>query len=264
MNTAHSDLVPILAQSITFRYGQLLALDGLDVEWHSNAVGILGENGAGKTTLLRLLAGIERATSGHLEVGGTSLSTRASRSDHRSRIGYLPQNPRWLAEFSIAEFLRYFARLRLPRRSDIDQAVERALDAVDLQDSLHSRLGKLSGGQRQRAFIAQAIVHDPPILILDEPTAGLDPVQRIRLRKVLATLSRSRQVILSTHLVEDVQQLAQEVLILHRGTAAWSGTVADLTERGRSRGKEAHVSDMERGFLDAISQAEGHVREVDP
>lgn len=246
----------ITAEELTFRYGRHEALRGVSGEWGTGVVGALGVNGAGKTTLLRVLAGIAPPSGGRLAVDGVPVTSRVDRSRLRGKVGYLPQSPRWLPELTVTEFVTYFGRLRIGRHG-VDEAVSRAVGAVGLEDSRDVQLGHLSGGQRQRAFIAQAIVHSPRILILDEPSAGLDPRQRIRLRGLLAALATDRLVLISTHLVEDLQQLASHILILNDGRALWQGSFAELQDRGRRDGQEDHAlaSDAEAGFLSLIGGA---------
>ncbi|MCM3661183.1 ATP-binding cassette domain-containing protein [Georgenia satyanarayanai] len=246
----------ITAEELTFRYGQHEALRGVSGTWGAGVVGALGANGAGKTTLLRVLAGIAAPSGGRLTVDGVSVTSRADRSRLRAQVGFLPQAPRWLPELTVAEFVTYFGRLRMGRQG-VDAAVCRAVEAVGLEESRDVQLGHLSGGQRQRAFIAQAIVHSPRILILDEPSAGLDPRQRIRLRGLLATLAADRLVLISTHLVEDLQQFASHILVLNEGRALWQGSFADLQARGKRDRSEEYglASDAEAGFLSLIGGA---------
>ncbi|MEJ5914565.1 ATP-binding cassette domain-containing protein [Pseudokineococcus sp. 1T1Z-3] len=248
-------------RDLSFSYGRRQVLDIPDLTWRAGPVGVLGVNGAGKTTLLRVLAGIATPSAGHLLLDGARLESRRDRSRYRERVGYLPQDPSWLPEFRVADFVRYFASLRLARGVDLDMAVWTALEAVDLQQQAHERLGELSGGQRQRAFIAQALVHDPDVVVLDEPTAGLDPVQRIRVRGLVAGLAESRLVVVSTHLVEDLHQLAREITVVDGGRALWHGTSECLAERGRaSRSSGQHVSTLEAGFLDVLEAGAGTPR----
>lgn len=239
--------------SATFHYGQKMALSNVSATWAPGIVGLLGPNGAGKTTLLKILAGIHAPSSGRMQHAGHQIVSRPERSRWRNRVGFLPQNPHWLPELSVISFVTYFARLRLGRGGEVNEAVEQALTAVNIHDLRHDQLGKLSGGQRQRAFIAQALVHKPDVLILDEPTAGLDPRQRVDLRSTLSDLSENRWIFLSTHLVEDLDHLADEIAILDEGSLVWSGTVAELRSAGRgtTHGDSSSASDLELGYLAA-------------
>lgn len=257
----HSAL--ITAEQITFRYGRHEALRGVSGEWGVGVVGVLGPNGAGKTTLLRVLAGIAPPSNGRLTVDGVPVLSRTDRSRLRAQVGFLPQAPRWLPELTVTEFVTYFARLRLGRKG-AGTAVPAAIADVGLEERRDVQLGRLSGGQRQRAFIAQAIVHSPRILILDEPSAGLDPRQRIRLRVLLAGLAADRLVVISTHLVEDLQQLASHILVLDDGHAVWHGSFAELQQRGQRLRKEdlAMASDAEAGFLSLIGGAVSRATEL--
>src|SRR5690606_33912743 len=212
MTLASADTA-IEAEQLRYQYGRRVAVEGFSARLQPGVVGVLGPNGAGKTTALRILAGQLAPSAGLLSVSGEAVDTAARRSRLRGRCGYLPQDPSWLPSFRVSELVGYFAQLRLPR-ARVSSAVERALGVAGMIEHADRKLGQLSGGERQRAFLAQSIVHDPEILILDEPTSGLDPVQRVRLREFIAELGRERLVVLSSHLVEDVQHLAGQIIVI--------------------------------------------------
>lgn len=247
--TLTSPHITIEADQLRYQYGRRVAVDGFSARMQTGVVGVLGPNGAGKTTALRILAGQLAPSAGSLEVSGEAVDTAARRSRLRERCGYLPQDPSWLPSFRVSELVSYFAQLRL-ERARVSSAVERALGVVGMIEHADRRLGQLSGGERQRAFLAQSIVHDPEILILDEPTSGLDPVQRVRLREFIAELGRKRLVVLSSHLVEDVQHLAGQLIVISEGRSAWAGTTAELLSFGdRAADHEGLQSRAESGLL---------------
>lgn len=230
------------------------ALSGITARLGHGVVGLLGANGAGKTTLIRLLAGLTAPSSGQIVLGGQHIDSRRQRSQLRTRVGYLPQAADWFGGYTVAEFLHYFAALRGVQRHDRAHRVEALIADVDLHAQANIRLRHLSGGQRQRALIAQALVHQPEVIILDEPTASLDPVHRIEMKKIITTLGQDRLVVLSTHLIDDLMHCAQQILVLHQGHSLWSGTPDELADVGqRHEGRVAASSDAEAGFLSLVN-----------
>lgn len=234
-------------------FGKVRALAGLSVKFSSGVCGVLGPNGAGKTTLFRVITGSLAPSAGRVSVNGHVCNRRKEVAAHQRTIGYLPQEPGWFDGFSTIQLCLYMAGLRGVKRRLRRERSEAALDSVGLLELAQARLGELSGGQRRRAFIAQALVHQPQTLILDEPTTGLDPVQRIQLRTLIAELGRHRTILLSTHLVEDVAQIASKVIILDTGHLVWSGTPSELAQRGASAPGPG-LSNHEQGFLDALNR----------
>jgi ABC-2 type transport system ATP-binding protein len=212
------------------------ALDGLDLAVPTGMFGLLGANGAGKTTLMRILAGLLRPTSGRVRVGEHDVTTRAGRVAVQRTLGYLPQDLGVYPDLTGREFLDYIALLKgLDDRADRRRRVGELLDVVALTADADRRLGGYSGGMRRRVGIAQALLADPRLLIVDEPTAGLDPEERIRFRTLLSRLAGERTVLLSTHIVDDVAQTCREVAVLARGRLVFRGTVADLTGHAAGR-----------------------------
>ena len=199
-------------EHISKKYGSKYALRNFTATLENGVYGLLGTNGAGKTTLINAFMGIIPAQ-GDIFINGTNI--RSLGSDFLSNIGYLPQYPKFYRDFSVREFLRYMCVLK-----GIDQAdarIDALLDTVNLADAAGKKIGALSGGMRQRLGIAQAMLSDPGILILDEPTAGLDPRERIRFRNLISQFSENRIVILATHIVSDVEFIANKILLLHQG-----------------------------------------------
>ncbi|MGW6932635.1 ABC transporter ATP-binding protein [Lentzea sp. NPDC054927] len=218
-----------------------LAVDGVTLTMSRGVHGLLGPNGAGKTTLIRALATVLRPTSGTLTLLG-GMDLRAL----RRRIGYLPQEFGHYRRFTVREFVEYMAWLKEMPAREIPGAVQRAVERVGLADRADDRLKTLSGGMVRRVGIAQAIVNDPEILLLDEPTAGLDPAQRLRFRDLLTELGADACVVVSTHLVEDVAAACTDVVLLADGKLVFQGTPAQLA----AAGTEEHAGDspIERGY----------------
>lgn len=219
----------------TFR-GAVAALDDLDLVVPTGMFGLLGANGAGKTTLMRILAGIVRPTRGQVTVGGHDLGTAAGRSAVQRTLGYLPQDLGVYPDLTARQFLDYVALLKgMDESSARRRRIGELLEVVALTADADRRLRGFSGGMRQRVGIAQALLADPQLLIVDEPTAGLDPEERIRFRTLLSQFAGRRTVLLSTHIVDDVAQTCREVAVLAKGRLIFRGTVDELTGRARGR-----------------------------
>ncbi len=201
------------------------ALKGLDLPLRSpSLVGLLGPNGAGKSTLMKLLVDALRPTSGKILVDGRPLA--GNERSLKSRLGYLPQDFGLFDELTAAQFLDYMAALKGLRNAK--EAVQRALREVRLEEKASARIRTLSGGQRQRVGIAQALLGDPPLLIFDEPTVGLDPEERIHFRNLFSRTAQDRLVLLSTHIIEDVQSVCDQIVVIHHGQIRFTGTPEQL------------------------------------
>jgi len=195
-------------------------------------IGLLGANGAGKTTLMRLLTGLIRPDSGRIVIGGHDMSTADGRLAVQRVLGYLPQDLGMYPDLSAREFLDYVALLKgLDDKRTRRRRVGELLELVNLGDAAGRKLRGYSGGMRRRVGIAQALLNDPELLVVDEPTAGLDPEERIRFRTLLSRLAERRTVVLSTHIVDDVAQTCTELAVLGRGRLIYRGAVSDLTAR---------------------------------
>ncbi|WP_306367927.1 ABC transporter ATP-binding protein [Nocardiopsis sp. CC223A] len=219
---------------VTRRYGTRTALDGVDLELGPGVTGLLGRNGAGKTTLMRCLATDLDATSGRMRLLGLDPSRAPERTDIRRRLGYLPQNPDFYPHFTAFALLDYMAVLKeLGGRRARHDEVRRVLRQVGLYDRRHSRVRRLSGGMRQRLALASALMGDPDLLLLDEPTVGLDPEQRIRFRNLVSRLAVDSTVVLSTHQIEDVAALCGHIVCLDGGRVVFDGAPGDLLARAR-------------------------------
>jgi ABC-type multidrug transport system ATPase subunit len=206
------------------------ALRGVDLQIPSGMFGLLGPNGAGKTTLMRILAGIVHPSRGAVRVAGHDLTTESGKRGAKAILGYLPQELGMYPELTATQFVDYMAILKglhEPRRRA--QRVAEVLEMVALQDAAHRKIKGFSGGMKRRVGIAQALVNDPRVLIVDEPTAGLDPEERIRFRNLLVNLAVDRTVILSTHIVEDIGQTCRDIAVLAKGRVLFRGSPAELT-----------------------------------
>ena len=203
------------------------ALKGLDLPLRSpSLVGLLGPNGAGKSTLMKLLVDALRPTSGKILVDGRPLA--GNERSLKSRLGYLPQDFGLFDELTAAQFLDYMAALKGLRNAK--EAVQRALREVRLEEKARARIRTLSGGQRQRVGIAQALLGDPPLLIFDEPTVGLDPEERIHFRNLFSRAAQDRLVLLSTHIIEDVQSVCDQLVVMDHGQVLFTGTPEALIQ----------------------------------
>jgi len=217
-------------------FGATQALADVDLDLHAGVIGLLGPNGAGKTTLLRLLATALPPSRGKVRVLGRDVEVLAERTEIRRRLGYLPQEVGFPRGFTAFAFVDYIALLKEWAEPAARHAeVRRVLDQVGLSDAATKRIRAMSGGQRRRVALAQALLGSPPVLILDEPTTGVDPEQRVTLRTVLAELARTSIVVLSTHQTEDVAALCERVVVLDRGRVRYDGAVTDLVDRAAGR-----------------------------
>ena len=218
------------------RYGATVALVDVYLDLEPGVIGLLGPNGAGKTTLLRLLATALPPTVGEVRVLGRDPGVPVQRTDIRRRLGYLPQEVGFPRGFTAFAFVDYIALLKEWTEPAARHAeVRRVLDLVGLSDVATKRIRAMSGGQRRRVALAQALLGSPPVLILDEPTTGVDPEQRVTLRTVLAEIARTSIVVLSTHQTEDVAALCERVIVLDRGLVRYDGLVADLVGQAAGR-----------------------------
>jgi ABC-2 type transport system ATP-binding protein len=228
------------------RFGRTMAVSGVDLEAGQGVFGLLGPNGAGKTSLLRMMATAVPPTSGRLMLLGRDPGQYGPRRELRRRLGYLPQNLGYYPGFTVREFIEYFALLKEMPPARIPAAVATAIERVELGGKAKAKLRTLSGGMLRRAGIAQAIVNEPELLLLDEPTAGLDPEQRVTFRALLRELGQRATVVVSTHLVEDVGAACAQVALMDQGRIVFHGTPADLMARGA--GHAVGDGPLERGY----------------
>lgn len=213
---------------LTKQYGLKTAVDHLDITLSNGVYGLLGANGAGKTTLMRLLCNIQTPTFGKITLDGKDISVLGER--YRNLLGYLPQHFRYYPEFTAWDFLMYVATLKGLSEKQAKNKTSELLEAVDLSKEGHHKIKTFSGGMKQRLGIAQAMLNNPRILILDEPTAGLDPKERVRFRNLISAFSKDRIVILSTHIVSDVEFIAEEIIMMKAGRVLHFGRPQEITE----------------------------------
>lgn len=232
------------------KFGFTRALDGITFEAGEGITGLLGPNGAGKTTLLRVLATVMGLDSGSVEILGRDPAGHRDRLYVRRRLGYMPQEPGFHRSFTAFEFIDYVAILKeMIGRRERRAEVGRVIELTGLEKVASKKIKALSGGMRRRVALAQALLGKPELLILDEPTAGLDPEQRLRFREVMSRLGEERSIILSTHQTEDVAALCPRVVVMNHGKALFEGTPRNLAEVARgsvwlseARAPEARLS----------------------
>lgn len=228
---------------LTKHYGSKIAVDCVSAVLKPGVYGLLGENGAGKTTFMRMLCAILESTSGEVFLDGREIVSMGA--EYRDILGYLPQDFGYYPNYTAGEFLLYMAALKgIPR----DTAKKRAgelLEVVGLNDVGTKKMKTFSGGMKQRVGIAQALLNHPKLLILDEPTAGLDPKERVRFRNLISDYADGRIVILSTHIVSDIEAIADEVLLMKKGKLVSQGTVSELTKEAEGKVWELTVSPAE-------------------
>lgn len=241
-------------QNLTKRFGQKTAVDDVSLALTSGVWGLIGANGAGKTTLMRMLAGILTPTSGRVLCDGAD--TRAMGEAWRDMLGYLPQHFGFYPEFTVADYLDYMAALKGLEKKFAREKIEELCEILSLTRVYRNKIKKLSGGTQRRVGIAQAMLNDPEVLILDEPTSGLDPGERVRFRNLLSEFARDRIVLISTHIVSDIEYIAAENAIMKDGRLIDVGTTEQLLRAVEGKVFTALVPD---GLL---AQTEREVRVV--
>ena len=209
----------LTADRITKQYKNKIAVDRMSFTLTAGVTGLLGANGAGKTTLMRLLCGILIPTSGTVTFDGMDVGTE----EYRDILGYLPQEFGYYPEFTGREFLLYMSAVKGLHKQDAVRKTEELMDLVRLNEAARKKVRTYSGGMKQRLGIAQALLNDPQVLIMDEPTAGLDPQERIRFRDMIADIGKNRIVLLSTHIVSDLEHIADKLMIMKEGSLLWQG-----------------------------------------
>lgn len=232
---------------LTKEYGSKIAVDRVSAKLGPGVYGLLGANGAGKTTLMRMACGVLRPTSGEVLFDGVPIERMGG--DYRAILGYLPQDFGYYPEFTALDFMEYMAALKGIRRQEARERSLELLSAVGLSGEERRRIRTFSGGMKQRLGIAQAVLNDPAVLVLDEPTAGLDPKERVRFRNLIASFARDKVVILSTHIVSDVESIADRILVMKAGAIAAEGTPLDLVGLMDGRVWEAELPQAQADLL---------------
>ena len=207
-------------------YNNKIAVDRVSLRLHEGVYGLLGENGAGKTSLIRMVCGVLKPSSGSISFDGLDVGDE----EYRAALGYLPQDFGYYPEFSAQDFMYYMASLKGLTKPAARAKTRELLELVSLSDVAKKKIRTFSGGMKQRLGIAQTLLNDPKLLILDEPTAGLDPKERIRFRNLIARLGQNRIVLLSTHIVSDVEHIAGTILLMKKGKMLHQGSLEDITQ----------------------------------
>lgn len=209
----------LVASNLTKKYGDYVAVDNVSFRLTPGVYGLLGANGAGKTTLMRMLCGVLKPTAGNIHMDGLDVSSE----DYRARLGYLPQNFGYYPEFTGEDFLLYLSALNGLSRSNAKRKADELLELVSLTNVKKKKIKTYSGGMKQRLGIAQALLNDPHLIVLDEPSVGLDPKERVKFRNLIADLGKESIVLFSTHIVTDIEQIADYLLVLQGGKLIYDG-----------------------------------------
>lgn len=228
---------------LTKKYNDKLALDHITFSFTSGIYGLLGPNGAGKSTMMNLITDNISPTSGRILIDDKNI--KDIDKEYRKLLGYMPQQQNFYPELTLLRFMYFIASLKGLNKHEAKRDIEYYLKMVNLYDVREKRIGTFSGGMRQRALIAQALIGNPKILILDEPTAGLDPKERIRIRNLISEVSRDKIVIIATHVVADVEFIAKEIIMLNSGVILKSGKPADLLAEINGKVWNIYISDRE-------------------
>lgn len=237
-------------KNLSKEYGSKKAVNGFNAVLTDGVYGLLGANGAGKTTLMRMICDIQTETTGCILLDGKNIHDLGE--EYRNILGYLPQHFGYYPDFTAYKFLMYIAAIKgLPHRKAHNRSLE-LLEQVALTEQTHAKIKTFSGGMKQRLGIAQALLNDPKILVLDEPTAGLDPQERVRFRNLISALSEERIVLLSTHIVSDVEYIAKEIWIMKNGTLIHQGVPEVILQPIRAFVWECDVSREEKDRLEKI------------
>ena len=254
----------IKVENLTKKYGDFSALDNVSFEMQEGEViGVLGPNGAGKTTLLRILVMFLEPTSGKVEIDNLDLGNSLYQQEIKSKIGYLPENAPLYEDMTVWEYLSFTGKMQGIKKNDLNEKILNVLEKCGLKDKQDTEISILSKGYRQRVGIAQALIHDPKIVILDEPTTGLDPNQRIEIRDLIKEIGKSKTVILSSHVLSEVQATCSRILIINKGKIVADDTPEKLENKNRSQAMiNAEVDELGANIVPRLKLVEG-IREVE-
>lgn len=233
--------------SKTYKKGSVKALDNFSVTLTPGVYGLLGPNGAGKSTLMNIITDNLNADGGEVVYGGENIKKLGK--DYRAVLGYMPQQQGLYDDFTLNRFLWYMAALKGLKKKEAKEKITQLLETVNLTDAAHKKLGSFSGGMKQRALIAQALLNNPEILILDEPTAGLDPKERIRIRNFISEIAEDKIVLISTHVVSDIEFIAKEIILLKKGQLVSHDTCTNLTKEIENKVFEVEINKEELKYF---------------
>lgn len=229
--------------SKTYKKGTVKALDDFSVTLTPGVYGLLGPNGAGKSTLMNIITDNLNADNGEILYDGENIKKLGK--DYRTVLGYMPQQQGLYDDFTLNRFLWYMAALKGLKKKEAKAKITSLLETVNLKSAAHKKLGAFSGGMKQRALIAQALLNDPKILILDEPTAGLDPKERIRIRNFISEIAENKIVLISTHVVSDIEFIAKEIILLKSGQLVSHDTCNNLIKEIENKVFEVEINKEE-------------------
>ena len=254
----------IKVENLTKKYGELAALDGVSFEMQEGEViGVLGPNGAGKTTLLRILVMFLEPTSGKVEIDNLDLGNPLYQQEIKSKIGYLPENAPLYEDMTVWEYLSFTGKMQGIKKNNLNEKILSVLEKCGLKDKQNTEISILSKGYRQRVGIAQALIHDPKIVILDEPTTGLDPNQRIEIRDLIKEIGKSKTVILSSHVLSEVQATCSRILIMNKGKIVADDTSEGLEKKNKNQSMiNVEVDELGVNIVPRLKLVEG-IREVE-
>lgn len=230
-------------KNLTKNYGNITALQDVTITLDNGIYGLLGPNGAGKSTLISLLTDNLKREKGEILYNGTEILKLGRK--YRNDLGYMPQQQGYYEELSAGAFLIYMAQLKGMKKKEASDRVSELLDNVNLSEFRNKKMGSFSGGMKQRILLAQALLNDPKVLVLDEPTAGVDPKERIGIRNFISEIAKDRIVLLATHIVSDVESIAKEILLLKKGNIIRKGTPYSLIEEVQPYVKEIYIQPEE-------------------
>lgn len=232
----------LTVKNVTKKYGNFTALDNISIEFGNGVYGIVAPNGAGKTTLIKMLATLSFPSSGEILWDGTQITKLDEK--YREIIGFLPQQFGYYKDYTPVKYLKYLAALKGVNEG-VDEKIKELLKLVSLEDVANKKMKKFSGGMIQRVGIAQALLNDPKILLLDEPTAGLDPKERVRFRNIISSLSKDKTVLLSTHIVSDVESIANKIVMIKDHKILYNNSVEDICSQLDTEIFELTISDAQ-------------------
>lgn len=219
----------LIVDRLTKQYQNKIAVDRINLKLNCGIYGLLGENGAGKTTFIRMLCGILKPTNGTVTFDGMNVSSE----EYRAILGYLPQEFGYYPDFTGMDFLLYMSSLKGLTKTTAKRKAIKLFELVNLSDCAKKKIKTYSGGMKQRLGIAQALLNDPKVIILDEPTAGLDPKERVRFRNLIKELGKDSIILLSTHIVSDIENIADDVIMMKDGQIIFEGATSDISDLER-------------------------------